>query len=137
MFRTKVISTRVPFMALTAMQRRNATTKPQPISPGSERLIGFTNTRVPDFANVILAPNATHYASIFGGDPMYAVMGITGQVGSAVANTLLERGEQVRAIVRNPEKAKAWAARGAQLIKADYNDATALEAAFSGAKCIF
>lgn len=68
---------------------------------------------------------------------MYAIMGITGQVGSAVANTLLERGEQVRAIVRNPEKAKAWSARGAQLVTADYNDASALESAFRGAKGVF
>jgi NAD(P)H dehydrogenase (quinone) len=68
---------------------------------------------------------------------MYAVMGITGQVGSAVANTLLERGEQVRAIVRNPEKAASWSARGVQLVTADYNDATALEEAFRGAKGVF
>ncbi len=68
---------------------------------------------------------------------MYAVMGITGQVGSAVANSLLERGEKVRAIVRNPEKAKAWAARGAELAIADYNDASALETAFRAAKGVF
>jgi NAD(P)H dehydrogenase (quinone) len=68
---------------------------------------------------------------------MFAVMGITGQVGSAVANALLERGEKVRAIVRNPEKAKAWAARGAELVVADYVDASALEAAFRGAKGVF
>jgi uncharacterized protein YbjT (DUF2867 family) len=68
---------------------------------------------------------------------MYAVMGITGHVGSAVANTLLERGEKVRAIVRNPEKAKSWAARGAELFTADYNDTTALEAAFRGVKGVF
>ena len=36
---------------------------------------------------------------------MYAVMGITGKVGGAVARTLLARGEKVRGIVRNPEKA--------------------------------
>jgi NAD(P)H dehydrogenase (quinone) len=68
---------------------------------------------------------------------MFAVMGITGQVGSAVANALLERGEKVRAIVRNPEKAKAWAARGAELVVADYEDESALEAAFRGAKGVF
>jgi NAD(P)H dehydrogenase (quinone) len=68
---------------------------------------------------------------------MVTVMGITGQVGSAVANTLLERGEQVRAIVRNPEKAKPWAARGAELAVADYEDASALEAAFRGATAVF
>src|ERR1700730_14636589 len=68
---------------------------------------------------------------------MYALMGITGQVGSAVANALLEHGEQVRAIVRNPEKAKVWAERGVQLATAEYDDAKALEAAFRGATSVF
>jgi uncharacterized protein YbjT (DUF2867 family) len=36
---------------------------------------------------------------------MYTVMGVTGQVGAAVAETLLTKGERVRAIVRNLEKA--------------------------------
>ena len=39
---------------------------------------------------------------------MYAVMGITGNVGGAVARALLAKGEQVRGIVRNPEKAAEW-----------------------------
>jgi NAD(P)H dehydrogenase (quinone) len=68
---------------------------------------------------------------------MYAVMGITGQVGSAVASILLERGEKVRGVVRDPEKAKTWAARGVQLVTADYTDAPALESAFHGAKGVF
>ena len=36
-----------------------------------------------------------------GGINMYAVMGITGNVGGAVARTLLAKGEKVRGIVRN------------------------------------
>lgn len=68
---------------------------------------------------------------------MYAVMGITGQVGSAVAETLLTDGEQVRAIVRNPKKAAGWADRGVRLFEADFNDARALEAAFRGVKGVF
>jgi len=51
---------------------------------------------------------------------MYAVMGLTGQVGSAVANHLLAQGKQVRGIVRSPEKAAAWSARGVELAVADY-----------------
>jgi nucleoside-diphosphate-sugar epimerase len=43
-----------------------------------------------------------------GGINMYAVMGITGNVGGAVARALLAKGEQVRGIVRNPEKAAEW-----------------------------
>jgi NAD(P)H dehydrogenase (quinone) len=68
---------------------------------------------------------------------MYAVMGITGQVGASVANTLLTNGQKVRAIVRNPEKAAAWKARGVELAIADYNDPIALEAAFRGTDGVF
>ena len=68
---------------------------------------------------------------------MYAVMGITGQVGAAVANSLLASGEQVRGIVRNPEKAAAWKARGVELVTADYEDAAGLEAAFRGVEGVF
>jgi len=57
---------------------------------------------------------------------MYAVMGITGQVGGAVANSLLQRGEKVRAIVRNAEKASEWKARGAEIALADADDPQAL-----------
>jgi predicted amino acid dehydrogenase len=46
-----------------------------------------------------------------GANHMYAVMGITGNVGGAVARTLLARGEKVRGIVRNPEKAKSGKSR--------------------------
>jgi uncharacterized protein YbjT (DUF2867 family) len=68
---------------------------------------------------------------------MYAVMGITGQVGAAVANSLLDRGERVRGLVRNPGKAAAWAARGVELAVADYEDANTLEAAFRGTDGVF
>jgi len=68
---------------------------------------------------------------------MYAVMGLTGQVGSAVANHLLAQGKQVRGIVRNPEKAAAWSARGVELAVADYSDPAALSAAFRGTDGVF
>lgn len=66
---------------------------------------------------------------------MFAVMGITGNVGSAVANTLLHHGKQVRGIVRNPEKAAAWKDKGVELVTADYDDR--LTAAFSGTEGVF
>jgi NAD(P)H dehydrogenase (quinone) len=59
---------------------------------------------------------------------MYAVMGITGNVGGAVARTLLAKGEKVRGIVRNPEKAAEWQRAGAELFKAEYGDLGALTA---------
>ena len=43
---------------------------------------------------------------------MYAVTGITGKVGGAVASALLEAGLSVRAVVRDEEKGKPWAAKG-------------------------
>ena len=43
---------------------------------------------------------------------MYAIMGITGRVGGAIAENLLAQGEQIRAIARNPEKAARWRERG-------------------------
>ena len=63
---------------------------------------------------------------------MYAVMGITGQVGGAVARTLLAGGQSVRGIVRDPAKAAAWADRGVALAVADQADSGALRAALSG-----
>jgi NAD(P)H dehydrogenase (quinone) len=68
---------------------------------------------------------------------MYAVMGITGNVGGAVARTLLAKGEKVRGIVRNPEKAAEWQKLGAELFKADYDDVDALTAAFTGVAGVF
>ena len=68
---------------------------------------------------------------------MYAVMGITGNVGGAVARSLLARGEKVRGIVRSQEKAGEWQKQGVELFKADYDDAEALTAAFSGVDGVF
>lgn len=68
---------------------------------------------------------------------MYAVMGITGQVGGAVARTLLAGGRQVRGIVRNPAKATDWARRGAALATANQADAAALATALGGTEGAF
>jgi NAD(P)H dehydrogenase (quinone) len=68
---------------------------------------------------------------------MYAIMGITGQVGGAVADHLIASGEKVRAVVRNSAKASTWAARGVELAEADYDDPAALEQAFRGATGVF
>ncbi|HEY4144577.1 NmrA family NAD(P)-binding protein [Pinirhizobacter sp.] len=68
---------------------------------------------------------------------MYAITGITGQVGSALANHLLDQGATVRAVVRNPAKAQPWAIRGCDLAVADLADSEALAKAFSGAEGVF
>lgn len=63
---------------------------------------------------------------------MYAVLGVTGNTGGAVAERLLARGAQVRAVVRDAAKGEAWARRGAEVALADATDADALTAAFTG-----
>jgi NAD(P)H dehydrogenase (quinone) len=66
---------------------------------------------------------------------MYAVIGITGNVGGAVADTLLQHGKQVRGIVRDKAKAQAWQEKGVELVTADYDEN--LIAAISGVEGVF
>jgi uncharacterized protein YbjT (DUF2867 family) len=59
-------------------------------------------------------------------------MGITGKVGSATATHLLSRGKKVRALVRDPAKAASWAPQGVELVRGDWDDASAIERALDG-----
>jgi NAD(P)H dehydrogenase (quinone) len=68
---------------------------------------------------------------------MFAVTGITGNVGGEVARNLLAAGQPVRGIVRETRKGEAWAARGCDLVEADINDPATLSAAFKGAAGVF
>ncbi len=68
---------------------------------------------------------------------MYAITGITGQVGGVIGRSLLAAGQPVRAIVRDLDKAKTWADRGCELAQASIEDAAALTAAFRGASAVF
>ncbi|KAA0700025.1 NAD-dependent epimerase/dehydratase family protein [Neorhizobium sp. P12A] len=68
---------------------------------------------------------------------MFAVTGITGQVGGVIASRLLEKGLPVRAVVRNAEKGAVWKERGAEIALADMADAEALTKAFSGVDAAF
>ena len=63
---------------------------------------------------------------------MYLVTGITGNVGGAAAQELLDAGQTVRALVRNPQKAAAWKAKGVDLREGELNDADALADALQG-----
>ncbi|HEY6131584.1 MAG TPA: NAD-dependent epimerase/dehydratase family protein [Halioglobus sp.] len=58
---------------------------------------------------------------------LIAVTGATGFIGTCLCQSLLERGYQVRALVRNPAKAGHLASRGVALIQGDLNNPTALE----------
>lgn len=61
---------------------------------------------------------------------MYVVMGATGHVGGAVAQTLLASGEQVTILTRRPERAGRWRDKGASVAMADVEDVDSLRAAF-------
>lgn len=68
---------------------------------------------------------------------MYAVMGVTGQVGGATARSLLGKGARVRAIARDASRAAVWVARGCELAVADLGEPKALVEAFRGAEAAF
>src|ERR1700683_2801835 len=68
---------------------------------------------------------------------MYAVTGITGQVGGAVARALMAQGENVRAVARDAGKAAPWVERGGELAIGEMTDAPALPRAFAGADGVF
>lgn len=65
---------------------------------------------------------------------MFTIFGVTGNTGSVVARTLLERGEKVRLLARDPAKVAGLAAKGAEVVKGDVQDAEAVAAALEGAK---
>jgi len=68
---------------------------------------------------------------------MYAITGITGKVGGALARELLPGGQPVRAVVRDAARATSWAERGCELATAHMEDAESLEHAFRGAQGVF
>ena len=68
---------------------------------------------------------------------MYAITGITGKVGGAVARDLLVEGSTVRAVLRDEAKAEEWKNRGCEVAFADMNDAAALTSAFAGTEGVF
>jgi NAD(P)-dependent dehydrogenase (short-subunit alcohol dehydrogenase family) len=68
---------------------------------------------------------------------MFLVMGITGKVGGATAEHLLAHGKEVRALVRNREKAANWANQGVKLVDGDWNDSASIERALKGVEGAF
>ena len=68
---------------------------------------------------------------------MYALTGITWQVGGVAGCTLLNAGLSVRAVVHNAAKGVAWKERGCEVALADMMDAPALTAAFTGVNGAF
>jgi uncharacterized protein YbjT (DUF2867 family) len=68
---------------------------------------------------------------------MYVVLGATGNSGSVVAETLLSRGEKVRAVGRSKDRLAKIAAKGAEPFVADQTDSAALTRAFDGARAVY
>jgi uncharacterized protein YbjT (DUF2867 family) len=62
---------------------------------------------------------------------MFLITGITGHVGGAAAQNLLDNGKQVRALVRDETKAAAWAAKGVELLVGNWEDSEALTRALN------
>jgi len=68
-------------------------------------------------------------------NPIILVTGATGHQGGATARELLSKGHRVRAMTRKPEgeKARALAARGAEIVQGDFDDPASVERALAGA----
>jgi uncharacterized protein YbjT (DUF2867 family) len=68
---------------------------------------------------------------------MYAITGITGQVGGEVARALLGAGQRVRAVLRDARKGAAWSDLGCEIAVAEMTDGGALAAAFKEVEGVF
>jgi dihydroflavonol-4-reductase len=65
------------------------------------------------------------------------VTGATGKVGHAIASALLDRGDQVRALVRDPKRAASVLPAGIEPIRGDVTDIESLAAATEGCELVF
>jgi dihydroflavonol-4-reductase len=65
------------------------------------------------------------------------VTGATGFIGGHVARKLSERGDQVVALVRSPDKADELKAQGAELIEGDLSNEDAIKRGVEGADAVF
>ena len=68
---------------------------------------------------------------------MYVIMSATGNIGSRVANTLLDEGEKIRVIGRSQERLQPLLDQGAEAAVGDVFDAAFLTEAFQGAEAVF
>jgi uncharacterized protein YbjT (DUF2867 family) len=68
---------------------------------------------------------------------MYVILGASGNTGSVVAKTLLDRGKKVRVVGRDSKKLAPFVSRGAEAFAADVLDAEALSRAFAGAEAVY
>lgn len=66
-----------------------------------------------------------------------AVVGATGKTGGALAARMLDRGHQVRALVRDPARARHLAEQGAEIVVFDLSDEEATCAALAGSEGVY
>ena len=68
---------------------------------------------------------------------MYVIMGTTGNIGSKLANILLDKGEKVKVIGRSEERLKPFVDHGAEAAVGDVSDVGFLTNVFKGADAVF
>ncbi|MBX9767800.1 MAG: NmrA family NAD(P)-binding protein [Bdellovibrionales bacterium] len=66
-----------------------------------------------------------------------AIVGATGMLGQPVARALIKAGFEVRAVVRDPQKAKTLLPPEVSLLKGDLQDPASLEKAFAGCDAVY
>jgi len=71
------------------------------------------------------------------GAAMYAITGATGNTGSVIAETLLEKKQKVRVIGRKAEKLQRFVQKGAEAFAGDVTDEVAMTRAFTGARAVY
>lgn len=64
---------------------------------------------------------------------MFVILGVSGNTGSVVAQTLLDQGQAVRVVVRSEEKGNIWKEKGAEVAVAHIMDIAAMTKALAGA----
>jgi dihydroflavonol-4-reductase len=65
------------------------------------------------------------------------VTGATGKVGHSIARALLERGDEVHVLVRNPGRASSQLPPGVQAIRGDVTEPASVEKAAAGCELVF
>ncbi len=68
---------------------------------------------------------------------MYVIMGATGNIGSKLANILLDKGEKVKVMGRSAERLKPFVDHGAEAAVGDVSDVGFLTNVFKGADAVF
>ena len=68
---------------------------------------------------------------------MYVITGATGNIGKAIAEALLAKGQKVRAIGRSADRLKPLIEKGAEAFVGSLDDAAAMTRAFTGAKALY